>query len=93
METYNIDTETAFKEFVEYLEEEKPEKTFKGDIIQFESFQVKILPEYQVKLEKLLESEYRASEEPQKVGFDVSGYNTEVIEKLGYSFVTFKERM
>ncbi len=89
METYNIDTETAFKEFVEYLEEEKPEKTFKGDIIQFESFRVRILPEYQVKLEKLLESEYEAS----KTRFDVSGYKTEVIEKLGYSFVTFKERV
>lgn len=91
METYNIDTETAFKEFVEYLQEEKPEKTFKGDIIEFESFQVKVLPEYQVKLKKLLGSEYEASKEPQKSGFDISAHNIEIVEKLGYSFVTFKD--
>ena len=86
METYNIDTETAYKEFVEYLQEEKPEKLFKGDIIEFESFKVKVLPEYQVKLKKLLEGEYEASESR----FDVSGYNTEIVEKLGYSFKVFK---
>ena len=85
IETYVIDTEDAYNEFVEYLEDEKPNKTFKGDIIEFKDFTVRLLPEYKTRVQKLLESEYEASE-----GFSIEGYDIGIVENQGYEFKVFK---
>lgn len=88
METYLIDSDKAYTEFVEYLQEEKPD-TFKGSVVHFKDFKVEVLPEYRTKLEKLLESEYEASKGAEKTDFNIDKYKTEVIENQGYKFRIF----
>jgi hypothetical protein len=82
MRVYNIDDDTAFNEFVEFMKLEKPEKTFEDNIITLPEFKVKIFPEYQEKLNKLFESERKS--------FNIDGQIIEVIENQGYKFITFK---
>lgn len=86
IQTYNIDDDTAFSDFMDYLREEKPEKTFNGDLIELPEFNVRIFPAYRKKLYKALNIE---REDGYKHEFDVSEYKTEVIENHGYKFVTF----
>ena len=88
MTTYNIDDDIAFTDFIAYLEEEKPDKTIDGDIITLPDFKVKVFPKYRSKLKDLFEKEYEASETGV---FDISKYDTEIVENHGYKFITFKE--
>ena len=95
METYLIDSDKAYTEFIEYLQEEKPEKEFpmqpeEGTLrIHFKDFKVEVLPEYRTKLEKLLESEFEASKGAENADFNINNYKTEVIENQGYKFRIF----
>jgi len=63
MNRYNIDDQQSFNDFVEYLEDNKPEKTFKGNIITLPEFEVEIFPEFKEQVEKLFVVEHEASED------------------------------
>lgn len=83
-ETYIIDDDVAYEDFVKYLSEEKPEKTFKKDKIEFPDFFIEVTSNYKDKVDKLF------SDELDTFKFDIKGLQTEVIENQGYNFTTFK---
>lgn len=87
MKTYNIDDDIAYNDFIQYLREEKPEKTFKGDIIELPDFSVKVFPEYKDKIDSLFNEEFNST---QNKRFDTKDLVTEVVENQGYKFLTFK---
>jgi DNA polymerase I len=61
-EEFIIDDDIAYNDFIDYLEQNKPDKTIKGSTVYLEDFNVEFLPKYLVKFEKLLDKEFSNSE-------------------------------
>jgi len=79
---FYIDDDTAYKEFLQYLQEGPIVTKVASDVIHTQDYVVTVLPQYADLLEI-------AEGLLTKVEFSVEGYATSVVENQGYKFITF----